>query len=312
MDDTHQHPATAEGLAEAEEEVVYCHGHPDTPTKLRCSRCDKPICGRCAVPAAVGQHCVWCVAEARKSAPKVRSALQKNSPAVMVIIGLSVAVYALEIIFGLNLRPSQLNPVLERFGEIPANIVFNGEYYRLITPMFLHAPLGEPFGLLHILFNMYILRIYGPQVEGRFGTLRFSLMYLLTGFVAAAASMAFGSCGQIGIGASGAVFGVVGILLVVLYNRRHQSHVNDYLRTLLMFVGINLLLGFSLGGIDNFAHMGGLAAGIAVGIGTDKGREGDASTYQQVATMLVVGLAGLLLVAWRVSSMPAICEAFVR
>ncbi len=83
-------------------EATYCYGHPKTPTRLHCTRCDKPICGRCAVPASVGQHCVWCVAEAAKSAPKVKSALQASSPVVMGIIGISVLLWLAQSISGLT------------------------------------------------------------------------------------------------------------------------------------------------------------------------------------------------------------------
>src|SRR5919108_206332 len=74
----------------APEEVTNCYGHPKVPTKLRCSRCDRPICGRCAIPATVGQHCPECVADARRSAPKVRSQMMSTAPAVMTILAVNV------------------------------------------------------------------------------------------------------------------------------------------------------------------------------------------------------------------------------
>lgn len=307
MDGTQEDRNTGSHEASIEEQTgaeAFCYGHPDTPTRLRCTRCDKPICPRCSVPAPVGQHCVWCVAEARKSAPKVRSTMQATSPAVLAIIAISVVVYVLETLLGRDF--------VESFAAAPANIAFEGEYYRLITPMFLHAPLGTPFGILHILFNMYILRIYGPQVEEAFGLWKFVLMYLGTGFVAGAVSFAFGACGQLGLGASGAVFGVVGILLALLFNRRHSAAVTEYMKTLLMFVGINLVFGLSMRGIDNFAHIGGLLSGIAIGFGADQpiGRTG--ATARQLVTIVLVVAIGIGLVAWRVGSMEEICRVAIR
>ena len=287
-----QSPPEVESSAEGSE-TEYCHGHPDTPTRLHCTRCDKPICGRCAVPASVGQHCVWCVAEARKSAPKVRSTMQATSPAVLAIIAINVVIYILEA-----LRPE----IVSDFGAHSLSIA-SGEYYRLVTPMFLHAPLGSQFGILHILFNMYILRIYGPPVEEEFGTPSFVGMYLLAGFMGSAVSYAFGPVNTVGIGASGAVFGVVGILLAYLYRRRQRAALAGYLRSLLFFVGINLVFGFVVPGIDNLAHMGGLAGGLALGAGMDRGDARQASPARRIATFGLVLVAGIFLVAKRTAEL---------
>lgn len=284
-----------------EEEITYCYGHPDTPTRLHCTRCDKPICGRCAVPASVGQHCVWCVAEARKSAPKVRSTMQATSPAVLAIIGINVAIYILEALFP---------QIILWFAARPP-LIAAGEWYRLLTPMFLHAPLGTRFGIFHILMNMYILRIYGPPVEQFFGSARFVLMYLTAGFLGGAASYAFGSCATIGVGASGAIFGVVGMLLVHLYRRRTSAFVSAYMKNLLFFLGINLVFGFAVAGIDNLAHLGGLASGIALAAGMESAAQRDASPPRQIATMAAVIAVGLALVVWRTATMPPGCIAFL-
>src|SRR5918997_5844549 len=95
-----------------EPEVVYCSGHPDTPTKLRCSRCERPICGRCAIPATVGQHCPWCVAEARRSAPKVRSAVAANAPAVLAIVAVNAAFFLFQEALGLTFRLGAIPPLI--------------------------------------------------------------------------------------------------------------------------------------------------------------------------------------------------------
>ena len=209
-----------------EVEETYCYGHPDTPTKLRCSRCDRPICGRCAIPASVGQHCPECVAEARKGQRTVKSAMRATAPAVMTIIVLNVVVFVAQ-----NLIPD----LTTRYASFPFAIA-HGEWWRLLTPMFLHST-GFIF---HIVMNMYVLYIFGPQVEQTFGTVRFVVMYLVAGFFASAASYALGPCNVLGVGASGAIFGVVGILLVFLYRRRSSQFVAGYLRQLLIFVGLNV------------------------------------------------------------------------
>lgn len=274
-------------------EETYCYGHPDTPTRLRCTRCDKPICGRCAVPASVGQHCVWCVAEARKNAPKVRSTLQATSPAVLTIIVINVIIW-----MGQNF----VGQITQNFASHPPSIAA-GEWWRLITPMFLHAPFtGRVFSLLHIGFNMYVLRIFGPDVEQAFGTSRFVPMYLVAGIAGSAASYTFASCFAVGVGASGAIFGVVGMLLAFMYRRRTSTFVAGSMRNLLFFVGLNLLIGFTIPVIDNAAHIGGLIAGAAMGYGMDPGPGGRVSTVRQAVVLLAVLGATLLVIAWRTAT----------
>lgn len=282
---TDQTPVPVEHDAE-----TYCYGHPDRPTKLRCSRCDRPICGQCAIPASVGQHCPECVAEARRSAPKVRTAMAVNAPVTRAIIAVTVGVYVLELVLG--------DSFVNRFTAFGPGIA-DGEVYRLLTSVFLHLPFrGGLFALMHIVFNMYILSVYGAQVEQVFGSARYLFLYLATGFFASAASYAFNDCAN-GLGASGAVFGIVGILIVYLYNRRSATFADPYLRSLGTFVALNLALGFMVPRIDNIAHIGGLVAGMALGAGFDRGRLTKASAppaLQLAAAVLVVGVGIALVV----------------
>lgn len=279
-----------------ESEELFCYGHPGTPTRLRCTRCDRPICGRCAIPASVGQHCPECVAEARRSAPRVRSALRAAAPAVYTILVINVVFYfAQQLVPGLTFRLG-LNPIA----------VFNGDWWRLLTPMILHG------GLLHIFFNSYILFIYGPDVEQAFGTRRFAAIYLISGFTGGASSYAFSACNILGVGASGAIFGIVGALLVFLYRRRGSAMLSRYMNGILLFVVLNLVLGQIIPGIDNYAHLGGLVGGLLLGAALDRSPSAPAAGAAQVLARRVtssagaqaaaaggVALLGLALVAWR-------------
>ena len=299
-----QMPPDAPGTAPEESEVTYCYGHPKTPTRLRCTRCDKPICPRCAVPASVGQHCVWCVAEAKKSAPKVRSALRANSPVVTGLIVVNVAIWIAQSILlltqsGMQFGFGQADWLSRQFGSF-APAIADGEYYRLFTSMFLHLPFsGTFFSLMHIGFNMWVLSIYGPQVEQRWGGPRFLGMYLVAGLGGSAASYAFGSCNALGVGASGAIFGIVGMLLVLTFNRRDRAVVGTYMQSLLIFVGINLVIGFTFPGIDNLAHIGGLVTGVVLGYGMDARDDGQVSPARQLMTLLLPLAVIVTLVAWR-------------
>lgn len=266
-------------VAAREDEQLYCYGHPNTPTRLRCSRCDRPICGRCAIPASVGQHCPECVAEARRSAPKVRTALQANAPAVYGVIAATVIAFVLQQVAPGFYNAMIMNPIL----------IDLGEHWRLLTPIFLHA------GFLHIFLNMYILYIYGQDVEQAFGTARFIAIYLGSAVTASALSYALPPEAR-AVGASGAVFGVAGALIAYLYNRRSSTFASHHLRGMMTFLAINFVFGFVFPGIDWIAHLGGLIGGILLGLAFDEGGGSQARSNPVRQTALVLLTAGLTLV----------------
>lgn len=145
-----------------------------------------------------------------------------------------------------------------------------GEYWRLFTVALLHFPFqeGAVFALIHLGFNMYALFLVGPIVEQLYGTRTYGLMYLLATASGSVGTFLLGS-GAPGVGASGAIFGLFGVLFAA--SRAHRPAVDRRSQAMIGQVGgiivFNLLLGFGLGGgiIDNFAHLGGLAAGLWLG-----------------------------------------------
>lgn len=279
-----QPPDAAPGeVAEAEE--TYCYAHPKTPTKLRCTRCDRPICGRCAIPASVGQHCPECVAEAKRSAPKVRSAATKNAPAVVGIIAITTISFFAQQLIG--------NDYTLRLASIPQLIAL-GEWWRLFTPVLVHA------GIFHVAMNMFVLYIYGQNAEEAFGSIRFLAIYVASALTGSAFSYAFGG-GNASVGASGAVFGVVGALIVYLYNRRSSQFIAVHLRGMLTFLALNAVIGFVLPNIDVMAHLGGLVGGALLGLGFDRSRgapkAGSPLALQLLTLAVVVGGAIVLVMA---------------
>jgi rhomboid protease GluP len=150
---------------------------------------------------------------------------------------------------------------------------------------------------MHIVFNMVALFIYGPYVEKAFGHGRFVTMYVLSGFFAAAVSYAFGPVNKIALGASGAIFGLIGILIAYAYRRRTSAFIRGFLQSLLVILGINLYIGFTSPFIDNYAHVGGLVAGLALGYGFDQERKG--ATAVQASTAAIVFIAGVALVVYQ-------------
>lgn len=285
----------ATDVGQSSQEELYCYGHPKTPTRLRCSRCERPICGRCVIPASVGQHCPECVAEARKSAPRVRTALRATAPATRAILIVTAIVFVGQLF---------LPAITNELGSFPPFIAA-GEWWRLITPMFVHA------GALHFMMNAYVLLMIGPAVEQRYGPARFTVIYLIAGFGGSVASFAFGPVNALGVGASGAILGVIGALMADLYQRRGTANVEMQLqgmwRWLAFIFGLGIAfqilgsLGVGILRIDNFAHAGGLVAGAAVGwaLGTDR----KAITARSIAITLGVILLLAGLAAWRIAAL---------
>jgi membrane associated rhomboid family serine protease len=156
-----------------------------------------------------------------------------------------------------------------------------GEWWRLVSPVLVHA------SLLHLLFNMYALWIFGPLVEQMYGPWRYLLIYLLTAAAGSMASYLF-TGPEPSVGASGAIFGLMGVLLAA--NRAHRPVMDRRARLIMGQVGviivINLLLGFGLMGgiaIDNAAHVGGLVAGLWLGFVMPPSRVETLASYWRVA-----------------------------
>ena len=135
------------------------------------------------------------------------------------------------------------------------------EYYRLFTAMFLH------FGIMHLCSNMLVLAALGARVESLFGSIQFIVIYVATGLIASASSLVscyFGDGYDIGGGASGAVFGLMGALIAyALLNKNHENSIS--LRNLLVLCILNVINGYLSDGIDNAAHIGGLMGGLIIG-----------------------------------------------
>ncbi len=156
---------------------------------------------------------------------------------------------------GLVAQPGQ---VLARGALIPA-LVAQGEAWRLVSSVFLHS------GITHLGFNMLSLYFLGSFTEEAFGRTRFFALYLFSGVAGGLAYLYFGGFTQPAVGASGAIFGLLGGVLGYAWRRRTFSWQNPVIRQLLILLALNLYLGFSIPNISNTAHLGGLAGGFAFG-----------------------------------------------
>ncbi len=153
---------------------------------------------------------------------------------------------------------AQPGAVLERGALIPA-LVAGGEQWRLVTSMFLHS------GFIHLGFNMLALYFLGSFAESTFGRGRFFALYLLSGLSGGIAYLYIGGFNSLAVGASGAIFGLLGAILGFSMRQGTFSWQNPIIRQLLILLAINLYIGFSIPNISNTAHIGGLIGGATLG-----------------------------------------------
>ena len=167
------------------------------------------------------------------------------------IICLNILLFLLMYIFG-NGSEDALTLLL--FGGLNKDLVANGEIYRIITSAFLHN------GIVHLTFNMYALYIIGKDVESFFGHVKYSIIYLLSIILGSLLSLVFSNGFIVSVGASGAIFGLMGALLFFGYNYRVTLN-NSITRQIIPIILLNLFIGTMIPSIDNFAHLGGLIGG---------------------------------------------------
>jgi membrane associated rhomboid family serine protease len=253
-----------------------CYRHPDRPTWIRCARCDRPICPEDMIPAPVGFQCPECVAAAQAATREPKTVfggkLTSSSTVTLSLIGISAAVFVLQFLTGVSQVASQ-------WGMWPAAVAVNSEWYRLLTSVFLHG------SWLHLAFNMYVLYVLGPPLERLLGHVRFLALYLIAGLGGAVASFTFSAINTVSVGASGAIFGLMGALVVA------GRHLRADITQVLVLIGINVVIGFLAPGIDWRAHLGGLVVGAAVAFVLSKAPTGRNQTLVQV-----VGCAGIVLI----------------
>jgi membrane associated rhomboid family serine protease len=288
----------------------HCYRHPDVATGVHCTRCGRAICPDCMVAAPVGHQCPTCVAEARseyRKGPGRRVAVAKAKTisvtnVLLVLMGIG---YVLEIVAGgagsLMRGPNSLE--LVRLGasvglaQLPDGEVVGiatGETWRMVTAIFLHG------GILHLLMNAWALWIFGPIVEREIGRLKFLLIFLTTGLFASAASYALASEPvQVSVGASGAIFGVVGAFVSYNYRHRELAHAAARLRGLVPFLILNLILSISFPLIDWRAHLGGFVAGLVAGVVAEGWGRRSTRTAIAVAGFAMIVVGALVLAAWR-------------
>ena len=289
--------------------IEVCYRHPDVPTRVHCTRCERPICPDCMIPAPVGFQCPECVAEARREFRKGPGRPLRGGVSVTKALLVAIAIpFVIEIVVG---GPRALfDPsaqLLFDLGAMAPPAVAEGQFWRLFTAMFLHA------GLLHVALNAYFFWLFGRVVESVFGRTWMLLIFLVSGFLASVASYAFGPVLALAVGASGAISGVFGAFIAYNYRRRHLAANAANLRMALTVIVLNAFIAVAYSSIDWRAHVGGLVAGFALGYLADDAvpaRQRAVARFAGVATLVALGIA---LVVWRtaeIRSLPGFDQFF--
>jgi membrane associated rhomboid family serine protease len=231
--------------------MATCYRHPTRETGVSCSSCGRPICPECMTTTPVGMRCPEC---SRQRTKVVRMRELTTVPRVTYAL---IAVNAIAFLTEkgqFSLFSSGVYGSVFEKGVLYRGGIVEGQYYRLVSSAFLHVD------LLHIGFNMYLLYILGMMLEPAIGSVRFAAIYFT--------ALLAGSCGALiatpapSLGASGAIFGLMGAAAVELRGRGigvMQSGIG-------MLIILNLVLSFSLPGISIGAHIGGLIGGTLAGL----------------------------------------------
>jgi membrane associated rhomboid family serine protease len=280
-----------------------CYRHPDRVTGVSCSECGRPICTECMTMAPVGIRCPEHSGRPQGVQRMTRGVQRvsfegRGAKVTKALIGINVAVYVAELAQGASVNgiggsiyTNGVLIALARTGPDHLIGVAEGQYWRLITAAFLH------YGPFHLLLNMLALWWFGTLLEQRIGSGKFLLLYIVSGLAGSAGAL-IASPLEPTVGASGAIFGILGAGLVL---ERQRDYV--FGGSALAIIVINLVLTVSLPNISLGAHIGGLIGGAACALAMTRfGRVGAAygrPGLVGVAAMIVVGIASIAVAYWK-------------
>jgi membrane associated rhomboid family serine protease len=292
-------------------ETRYCYRHPDRETGLSCSDCGRPICADCATFAPVGIRCPDHAGVRRGPTTRIKprpvrrapgiALASGNAPITRVLIAINLAIYLVTAAQGGGLS----NPggaLLNRFILVGSNshmlfpvsdLAHDHEWWRMVTAMFLHA------SLLHIGFNMYALWVIGTPVEQYLGKARYLGLYFVSGLAGAAGALLQSPFVPV-LGASGAIFGILGAMMIL------EWQVTGRLAgQAAALVAINLGISFVIPNISWGGHVGGLIGGILIMLAYGHWGSRGRAQYGElglggVIGLVVVGLGSIAIAYFRV------------
>ncbi|HZQ89671.1 MAG TPA: rhomboid family intramembrane serine protease [Gaiellaceae bacterium] len=279
--------------------MATCYRHPDRETGLSCSECGRPICTECMTMAPVGircpDHATGTPRKQRIKPPRVARAPGRvlDTRVTTTLIALNVVVYLITAVQGngLNSPGGSLYDKFILFGPF----VDHGDWWRLVTAMFLHG------FLLHIGLNMFALWIIGRPVELYLGPTRFVLLYFVSGLAGSAGALVQSPTTPV-VGASGAIFGVLGAMLILEWQATGRLAGNA-----LTWIVLNLVINFAYNGVGGNisvgGHIGGLIGGILVTLAF--AHWGRHTRYGRISpggalSLVIIAGASVALAYWRV------------
>ncbi|MEW2391331.1 rhomboid family intramembrane serine protease [Streptomyces venezuelae] len=243
--------------------VPSCYRHPDRETGITCTRCERPICPECMISASVGFQCPECVRDGSGTghAPTanqprtVAGGTVAADPRLVtkVLVGLNLALFLVQETVGYSFteRFSLLGQAIVTDGSVGG--VAEGQWYRLVTSMFLHS------SYMHIAFNMLSLWWVGGPLEAALGRARYLALYAASGLAGSALTYLLAEPNQPSVGASGAIFGLFGATAILM------RRLNYDMRPVIALLAINMAITIFWPNIAWQAHVGGLAGGLIVG-----------------------------------------------
>ncbi len=290
-----QAPGSPQGPQEAHS-LPTCYRHPDRETAIGCTRCERPICPECMVNASVGFQCPECVRSGSgtghsPTATRPRTLVGGTIAAdprlvTKVLIGLNLALFLVQLSVGD--RFTQNFELLGRayvpgLGGVEG--VAEGQWYRLVTAMFLHG------SVIHIAFNMLSLWWIGGPLEAALGRARYIAVYGVSGLAGSALTYLIAAPNQPSLGASGAIFGLFGATAVLIRRLNHD------MRPVIALLVINLIFTFGWSNIAWESHIGGLVGGVVIGYAmVHAPRERRALIQYGVSALVLVAVVVMTLV----------------
>ena len=283
--------------------MATCYRHPSRETGVSCSNCGRPICPECMTSTSVGMRCPECAGERTRVRSGVAAARSAAAPyATYTLLALNVIAFLAELMGGGGAgAPGGGGSDLIADGGLCGNAVADGgicgidgtavasqggEVYRLLTGAFLHA------GPLHLLLNMFALYILGTLIEPAIGTLRFLGIYFAALFAGAFGALLLSDPNQVTVGASGAIFGLMGAGFVIA----RQRGIDELASQIGLFVVLNLVFTFSIPGISIGGHLGGLVGGALAALlvaAVERRARPGATVAVEVAGIAVIAIASI-------------------
>ena len=293
-------------------ETLRCYRHPDRETGVSCSECGRGICPDCMTFSPVGIRCPEHSGQAQGARRVVQNVQRRTqrSPGLVTkwLIGIDVGIFLLQLAQGAPLTGDggsiyEKGVLVVQAIDSDGNVVglHEGEWWRMLTSAFLH------YGPIHLAMNMYALWLIGTLLEQTLGAARYLGIYLASGLAGAAGALLIGprselfdpSPGATTVGASGAIFGILGAAIVL---ERQQTYVLG--GSAVTLLALNLAFTFAVPGISIGGHVGGLVGGALCVLGISQfGRRSavyarhDVSSYVSIAAVAVLSF---LVAYWKV------------